>query len=354
MSRRLYAALVILAATCCLAAKCSPSDACKACLLDPSLPWCATECPPSPAASPSPSPSESPAPTPAPSPSVAPTPTPTPAPTPPPTPGPSPLPTATPAPPSPSPCVEEPLPSSPVPVEAPPCKSGFVQAAGGCVMRSSCTRPEQECGTPGVDFCYAFAWVAEDNVGKGNWRLKNKLFERVGEGEWYDAAGRLFKPTPSRLWALWDYAEACAPAPRCAPSPSPTPTATPSPGGTPNPGPTPGVCPSVDRIGLACHASADEVRCDSTPKFCGQSQGAAYCTCNASHVPEICGGRLCEDSRGQEWSSEGGKCTVVNSGFGIKCPPSVTKITACPRSDWRDHEGHPVSVIGAKCGEWRR
>lgn len=98
-------------------------------------------------------------------------------------------------------------------------------------MRSSCARPEQECGTPGVDFCYAFAWVAEDNVGKGNWRLKNKLFERVGEGEWYDAAGRLFKPTPSRLWALWDYAEACAPAPRCAPSPSPTPTATPSPGG---------------------------------------------------------------------------------------------------------------------------
>lgn len=84
---------------------------------------------------------------------------------------------------------------------------------------------------------------------------------------------------------------------------------------------------------------------DSTPLFGGQA-------CNAEHSG--CGGRLCEDPRGGEWTLVQGDSPTQEreNGYQFRIGPLKPGLHAwrvCPRDDAEDGEGDRVQIGPDPC-----
>lgn len=130
-------------------------------------------------------------------------------------------------------------------------------------------------------------------------------------------------PPPSPVCDCPNPDPLCDPPPECAPPPTPTPpppSPTPSPSPTPTPppppptpGPTPAACPEMTVIcgprGNQLEPCGEGELCISfdshSTKWTGAPRGLA---CDGTHPPEQepCGGRVCEDPRGQDWHAISG------------------------------------------------
>lgn len=293
---------------------------------------------------------------PTPSPST-PTPSPT-APSPSPTPTPSTVPTPVP---TPTPCVPT--------VEPFKCPAGTVNDCWQCSDR--------------------IAWDIE----RGNWTslpgsglLYNDPGGNVQRREYLDRAcnlvtrsGSIIRTAEQQFGIPCVDGNAVCPASRVTtcPTPSPSPSPSTSPGPTPTPGPTPAACPPIGGLGgqvhqfvnaqhqtVPYHREGDggriyvadgpvaEIVTDSTVMF---GCGAPRCACDGEH--DGCGGRVCEDPRGQTWrvvSGPHGPCETWNNGqegdgaprgYGYRCvvtAPGDVVFEACTGEPWIDGSGHPV------------
>lgn len=170
---------------------------------------------------------------------------------------------------------------------------------------------------------------------------------------------------------------AICPAPVATPCPAPTPTTAPSP--VPSAGPTPAACPAIGGLGAQVHQFINaqhqtvtyhregeggrtyvadgpvvggEILWDSTVYF---GCGAPRCACDGDH--DGCGGRVCEDPRGQSWRLLSGPrtdCSTWNNGqegdgaprgYGYRCKataPGDYVAEGCTGEPWIDGLGHPV------------
>jgi hypothetical protein len=135
------------------------------------------------------------------------------------------------------------------------------------------------------------------------------------------------------------------------PSPSPTATATP----TPSTSPTPAACPPLVRVGGGVLVVGPSFTwLDSTPRF-GRA-GSRGQACNDEH-PAFCGGRRCEDPRGNRWEVRGGlELLSVGSpgpefGFQAKVRGSG-EAQVCPLDDAHDAEGVPLVQLPDNCSGW--
>jgi hypothetical protein len=151
-----------------------------------------------------------------------------------------------------------------------------------------------------------------------------------------------------------------------APSPTPvvqataTPLPTPTPEPTPDPKATPESCPPLTRWSSGIHNMTDtgnsvvawplvggHVVIDSTPLFNGRA-------CNAEH--DNCGGRLCEDPRGGEWTLLIGQSEseVRGDGYQFRIGPLTAGLhrwRVCPLRDAMDPQGVPLLTGQSACTE---
>ncbi|HLA77795.1 MAG TPA: hypothetical protein VJU18_09470 [Vicinamibacteria bacterium] len=126
----------------------------------------------------------------------------------------------------------------------------------------------------------------------------------------------------------------------------------------PTPVPTPDACPILTRWTSKIHNITDaanqrvgepvvggHVTLDSTPLFGGRP-------CNAEH--DACGGRLCEDPNGGNWTLfEGRSPTQVReSGYQFRIGPLVPGLhrwQVCPRGNAKDAEGERLLIGPDPC-----
>ncbi len=150
------------------------------------------------------------------------------------------------------------------------------------------------------------------------------------------------------------------PQPSPTPVPQPTPTPTPTPEPTPQPIATPASCPPLTRWSSGIHNITDSgahvvpwplvggaVVIDSTPLFNGRA-------CNAER--DNCGGRLCEDPRGGEWTLLVGQSESQprGDGYQFRIAPLVAgphRWRVCPLRDAMDPQGEPLITGQSACTE---
>jgi hypothetical protein len=150
------------------------------------------------------------------------------------------------------------------------------------------------------------------------------------------------------------------PQPTPPPVPQATPTPTPTPVPTPQPNATAAACPPLTRWSSGIHNITDggsrvvpwplvggAVVIDSTPLFNGRP-------CNAER--DNCGGRLCEDPRGGEWTLLEGQSASQprGNGYQFRIAPLVAgphRWRVCPLRDAMDPQGEPLVTGQSACTE---
>ena len=147
--------------------------------------------------------------------------------------------------------------------------------------------------------------------------------------------------------------------PTSLPLATPTPVAQPTPEPTPQPDATPASCPPLTRWSSGIHnityghqvvpwpLVGGHVVVDSTPLFNGRA-------CNLEH--DHCGGRLCEDPRGGEWTLLVGASPseVRGDGYQFRIGPLAAgqhRWRVCPLRDAMDAQGEPLMTGQSACTE---
>lgn len=295
-------------------------------------------------------------------------------------PDPQPTPSATPTPratPTPAPT------AAPTPLPTPvPCTPRVIEVPfSGCPL-----------GTPQ---CWRCADRIEWDVARGNWTplpgsslLYNDRGGDPSKREYLDRAcnyvrrdGSIIRTREQQFgMACTDGNAICPDTERKVIACDPTPGPTEPPSSPPSPGPTPAACPPIGGLGGQVHQFVNaqhqtvnyhregdggriyvadgpvvggDILWDSTVYF---GCGAPRCACDGDH--DGCGGRVCEDPRGQTWrvvSGSHGECSTWNNGregdgaprgYGFRCKvtgPTELVVEACTGEPWIDGLGKPVA-----------